>query len=122
MEFITKYWFLIFIVLFFVGTLWKFALKSSEGENKWLSVLLTLFIFVPPWFLSSEKSLISMFYAVFVGIIILFAYYKTSLCMFFRGLEGVSKSLFYPPSKKWLLVLGYLLVFVPPIQYISGAL
>ena len=122
MEFVTKYWFLTVIVLLFLIVFTKSAFKNSNGENKVLSILLTLFVFVPPLFLPSEQTLLSVLYSFSVGCIVLLAYYKTGMCMFFRGLEGVSKSMFYPPSKKWLLVIGGILVLVSPIQYALGGM
>ncbi|WP_448547972.1 hypothetical protein [Thalassotalea fusca] len=95
-------------------------MKNSQGENKLMSIFIALFIFVPPWFLSSENSLASVVYAMLVGTILLLAYYKTSLCMLFRGFVGVAESLFYPPSKKWLLVIGYLLLATPLLQYLAS--
>ncbi|WP_371189922.1 hypothetical protein [Thalassotalea ponticola] len=122
MEFIFGHWFALIIVTTILVIIWKSGLQNSEGENKAISILLTALVFIPPWFLTPEKTLLSVIYAVFLGCICLLAYFKTNMCIFFKGLAGVSKTLFYPPSKKWLLALGCLLVSVPPIQYFMGLL
>ena len=120
MEFVAEYWFLTIIVMLFLGVLWRSSVKNSQGENKLMSIFIALFIFVPPWFLSYVNSLVSVVYAMLVGAILLCAYYKTNLCMLFRGFEGVAESLFYPASKKWLLVIGCLLLVVPLFQYFAS--
>ena len=120
MEFVAEYWFLTIIVFLFLGILWRSSVKNSKGENRFISILIALFILIPPWFLSFESSLISVIYAMLVGVILLLAYYKTNLCMLFRGFEGVAESLFYPPSKKWLLVIGCLLLVAPLFQYFAN--
>ncbi|KGJ87811.1 hypothetical protein [Colwellia psychrerythraea] len=122
MEFILEYWFTLIIVTTILVIIWKSGLQNSEGENKTISILLTALVFIPPWLLTAEEPVPTVIYAVSLGCICLLAYFKTSMCIFFEGLVGVSNTFFYPPSKKWLLALGGILVSVPPIQYYMGLL
>ena len=110
MEFIAEYWFLAIVILLFAAILWRSSIKFSEGQNKLMSVLFAFVIFVPPWFLSGDNYLFSSVYLMSVGVIFIVAYYKTNLCMLFKGLEGVCLYMFFPSSKNWLLIIGYVLL------------
>ncbi len=116
MEFIAEYWFLTIIILLFAAILWRSSNKFFEDQNKLISTLFTLVIFVPPWFLSGDNYLFSSAYLMLVGVIFLIAYYKTNLCLLFKGLEGLCLYMFFPSSKNWLLIIGYVLIAASIIQ------
>jgi xanthine/uracil permease len=119
-QLIDKWWYLLTggLLVLGVATWIGFAETGNEDVRRGsvLSWSLVALIAAAPFAIAASDSPVTdalwSLYVTLLGAVFLCAFLVPNRAFVFRGLQRVSKFVFYPSSKYWLLVLGALLLSV----------
>ena len=117
-RFIAEWWFLITGGLVILAVAVWLGLTDRRNENARSGVMASWSVVVglaaAPFVIvgvgTANADVLWELYAVFLGAIVLLAFFQPNRAFVLRGFQRVSETLFFPPSKLWLLALGALFV------------
>jgi hypothetical protein len=117
-PFIAEWWYLIAGGLLTLGLAVWLGLAEVRDANELLGVAtgwgLVVALAASPFAIvavgTAKAEVLWQLYLVFLGVVLLLAYFQPQHVFVLRGFQRVSEVVFFPGSKVWLLVLGTLLV------------